>query len=57
MFSITRDEAFYLRKNGFKDYVKVTHSRYKKYFATESYPLINALKRYRESVVSVRKFS
>lgn len=56
MFSIKRDEALHLRKIGYGDYVKVTHSRYKKYFAVETYKVKDALSRYRTSIVTASNF-
>jgi len=56
LFSITKDEAFYLRKNGHSDSVKVTHSRYKKYFAIECKDVYDALKRFNKDRITTKNF-
>lgn len=46
---ITKSEAFEMRKQGLKKYVKSSKSRHPKYYIVENVNALNALCKYRES--------
>lgn len=50
MINITKDEAMYLEKQGFRwhDHIHSTKTRHRKYYATESQKVLNAIAEYRQ---------
>ena len=51
MLLITKNEAFAMREQGFKNYVKKSASRHPKYYLVESDKALNALRKYRQSKI------
>lgn len=57
IINISKEEAKYLRDEGFGYFINHTYTRYKHYFLVEDKKVMKALNEYRENIISYSIFA